>query len=260
MKLLFWNLGRKDNKEIAKEAIVSKDVDIAIFAEYGETDCNDVANRLGSQYKCYDGYGGCDKICLIAKRNYSVVVNCEATRYVIYYVQDESNRFIVGATHMPAPPRATKEDRKKVIRDLIQDIQNAEKDYRCDNTIIVGDLNASPFDEELVQKDCFNAVLFKDLILKQEYVQSNGTTYRRFYNPVIDCISEENKSYGSYYYATGINSLYWYSFDQALFRKTLISTFDHIEYLKSIADYNLLTENGIPNKTSDHLPLYIEMR
>ena len=53
MKLLFWNLGRRDNKEIAKEAIVTTDVDIAVFAEYGKTDCNDIANKLGKKSRVY---------------------------------------------------------------------------------------------------------------------------------------------------------------------------------------------------------------
>ncbi len=60
------------------------------------------------------------------------------------------------------------DDRKNVIRDLVTDISEQEKMLNHTNTIVVGDFNSSPFDNELIQKDAFNAVLFKELILETE--------------------------------------------------------------------------------------------
>ena len=45
---------------------------------------------------------------------------------------------------------------KMVIRELIADLKEQEKIHKHSYSIIIGDLNASPFDEELIQKDAFN--------------------------------------------------------------------------------------------------------
>lgn len=260
MKLLFWNLGRNDNSSIARRAIETNDIDLAFFAEFKQTNLSEIVNALGDNYFLYDGYGGCDKICLIARNNFIVGIVREATRYTIYHIQFQDTNLLIGSTHLPDPRNSDKEDRKKVIRDLVDDILTAEQDCRCDRTLVIGDFNASPFDEELVQKDCFNAVLFKDLIINQEYVESNESEYRRFYNPAIDYMSEEHKRYGSFYRSSGIKSLYWYSYDQVIMRKALIGSFIRMDYLKKIADQDLITKHAIAKSISDHLPLYVELK
>ena len=102
------------------------------------------------------------------------------------------------------------------------------------------------------------AVLFRDLIMKQETVTFDHRKYQRFYNPMLNYISEDDSNYGSLYYASGLKTLYWYCYDQILMRKALVNRLLDVSYRKSIKGRKLLNEIS-PNKNiSDHLPLIVK--
>lgn len=61
-------------------------------------------------------------------------------------------------------------------------------------TIVIGDFNCNPFDEEIIQKDSFNAVLLKSLIVQQETIKYRDRVWRRFYNPIMHFLSEDTNT------------------------------------------------------------------
>lgn len=184
----------------------------------------------------------------------------EATRYILYFISYIGVSYIIVGIHLPANPHCSPDDRKAVISELMMDLTRFENDTKVDNTIIIGDFNSSPFDSELVQKNMFNAVLFKKLIMEQEKIKYNNHFYKRFYNPMLDYISESNEHYGSYYYTSSIDALVWYCYDQVLLRKPLVNSIIDLSYCKKIMKESLITSNGIPKKNiSDHLPLVMEV-
>ncbi len=259
MNLLFWNLAKNNNCKRFAALIKEKAVDIGIVAEFQGTDLNETVKDLEPSYALEKGKGGCTKIALIAKKKILISVFREATRYVIYSCKTRESTYIIVAVHLPANPSAGPAERKAVIRVLVGDIEEAETTLQCVNTIITGDFNASPFDSELVGKDSFNAVLYKDLIRRKENVTFAGQQYKRFYNPMINYISEGTRNYGSFYYSQGINSLYWFCYDQVIVRKSLIDRIDSVTYCKKIQSENLshkVTPNG---EISDHLPLFFKL-
>lgn len=260
MNILFWNLKQNSNEQAIADIIVEQGIDIALFAEHLNTDFSKVCTMLHGKYTEYSGYGGCEKIILMSKVDYDITIKRESTRYILYSCNTTSKNYTLAGIHLPANPNSTPDDRKSVIRDIVQDVCELERTSKCDNTIIIGDFNASPFDSELIQKDAFNAVLYKGLINKAEYVTSNGKRYRRFYNPLVNYISEETQTYGSFYYSGGINSLYWYCYDQAIIRKPLVANLESIRYIKTIGGRKLIKEVSPDATISDHLPLVVEMK
>ena len=60
------------------------------------------------------------------------------------------------------------------------DIEQTEELLKCGNTIVIGDFNANPYDEELLSKFAFNAVLFKTIIDKRELTNPNSLKRKRF--------------------------------------------------------------------------------
>ena len=119
-------------------------------------------------------------------------------------------------------------------------------------------MNASPFDSELIDKDGFNAVLYREIIENKSKVKFKGKYFRLLYNPVIDHISENNKQYGSFYRSDGIDSLYWYCFDQVLITRELVPNFKVMEYCRSTGGKFLISKTCPNSKISDHLPLIVK--
>ncbi len=259
VNLLFWNLAKNDNCKLLEELITEKSVDIAIVSEYQKTDLSETVKTLGPSYLLHNGFGGCEKITLIAKKDILILIVREQARYTIYYCKTENTAYLIIGTHLPSNPNADADDRKVVIRDLIGDIREAEEKYKCDNTIVTGDFNANPFDSEIIGKDSFNAVLYKEVIRHAEYVNVGSHKYRRFYNPMVNAISEDTGNYGSFYYSNGINSLYWLCFDQVIVRRPLIDKIEDVGYCKSIRTQKLIADFCPKKEISDHLPLFFRL-
>ncbi len=259
LQIMFWNLKKNANENLIADIIEEQNIDIALFAEYLSTDFSTVTDILGDEYRYCVGYGGCEKISLLARTSIQVSVRREQNRYVIYTCEVDGDKFIIAGAHLPANPHSGPEERKIVIRDLIQDVNMLEKEMKHYNTIIIGDFNASPFDDELVAKDAFNAVLYKGVIMQQESVTVEGKKYRRFYNPMLDYISEKNEIYGSLYYSSGATTLYWYCYDQIIVRKPLVERIRDISYCRKIKSRRLIKDVAPDKSISDHLPLLVEI-
>lgn len=259
MNLLFWNLYKKDNSKHVADILDENNIDIGIFSEYDSIDFSKLDLELNDIYSVHLGMGGCEKVFMIAKNEYSITVSRENTRYTLYICEVSNEKYIIAGIHLPPNPTSNAESRKNIIRDIVSDVTELEKLSKIMNTIVIGDFNASPFDSELVQKDAFNAVMYKELINKDEIITYEGKRYKRFYNPILNFISEENKTYGSYYYSGTIDSLYWFCYDQVIVRKPLVDAIKHVGYCKKIKDKNLMSTIR-PNRTiSDHLPLLVKM-
>lgn len=258
MKILFWNLKKNSNAKWVSEIIRENDIDIALFAEYENTSFETVLSNL-QYYIQHDGYGACEKITLLCKCTVDAKVRREQNRYTLYSCKLGDASYNIVGIHLPAPPSSDSNDRKNVIRDIVHDITEQEKSEKNRQTIVIGDFNCNPFDEEVIQKDSFNAVLFKSLIKKQEIVRYNDRDWRRFYNPIIHFLSEDTNTYGSLYYSSGSAPLYWNSFDQVLVRKELVDTISSLEYIREINGRRLIKDVKPNDLISDHLPLLINI-
>ena len=177
MNLLFWNLKQNNIDELVRNVIVENDVDVAIFSEYKSINYIDVIKRLNYKYKWHDGFSGCEKVTLLCKNDIEVKVRREHSRYTLYTLYLEEN-IIVGGVHLPSPPYNNSEDRKNVLRELVRDIKELESSEKHTRSIVIGDFNCNPFDQEMIQKDAMNSVLFKDLIKKSETVKCNDKMSR----------------------------------------------------------------------------------
>ena len=63
--------------------------------------------------------------------------------------------------------------------------------------------------------------------------------------------------YGSFYYSSGMQSLYWYCYDQVIVRKSLMDKVIAIKYCKSIGKKSLIKDIKPDEDISDHLPLIV---
>ena len=259
MNLLFWNLHNHENSLYIEKLLDEHNIDIALFSEHKNFKL-DFIKKPHSNYKIIPAMGACEKILSLCKTNINIKTRREQTRYAIYTFTAHETLIILVGLHLESNPYSGSDARKTTISELMFDLNALEKENHSGKTIIIGDFNASPFDSELVQKNMFNAVLFKELLRKCEFDTYNGKKYRRFYNPMLDYITESVQRYGSFHYTADINSLHWYCFDQVLLRKNLMDRLISLDYCKSIGNKSILTKDGYPNsKISDHLTLLLEV-
>lgn len=93
----------------------------------------------------------------------------EETRFSVSYIGGRDRDYILAMTHLPdrrSSPNAA--SRLIEIRALMRRVHAAETQCSCDNTVIIGDLNANPYDSELLQVDALNAIPFKEVLRVHE--------------------------------------------------------------------------------------------
>ncbi len=61
-----------------------------------------VVSDLHNEYCIYWGYGGCDKVIFLAKRDISIMICREQSRYTIYSYNIGSSSYIIAGIHLPA--------------------------------------------------------------------------------------------------------------------------------------------------------------
>ena len=192
-------------------------------------------------------------------RTVDVHVRREQARYVLYSIKYNEIDFNIVGVHLQDRRNSDSAQRISIVGRLMNDLKNLEDSSRCRRSVIVGDLNANPYDKELLQMNAFHAVLFKDVIKSAETRTVDGIRYRRLYNPILHFLSENTKNYGSYYDTRGSCTSTWHCFDQALVSKALVDAIESLEYLKSIGDSDLIARKGPKREVSDHLPLFIQI-
>ncbi|MBR3839186.1 MAG: endonuclease/exonuclease/phosphatase family protein [Clostridia bacterium] len=257
VNMLFWNLKNNSIEKHIKDCLIENNIDIAVFSEHTGVDFS--AFDSCTDYRFIEGMGGCEKVVMLTKKSIQVEIKQEQSRYALYYITNNEMRYIVAGIHLQDRLTTDTATRIACIGRLVNDIKNVENRCGCKNTIIIGDFNANPFDDELLQMNSFNAVLFKDVILKSETRTVDKIQYRRFYNPIIHFVSENTKNYGSFYHTNGSSTPVWHCIDQVLVSKPLVNSIVNLRYLKRINGTSLL-KNIRPDATiSDHLPLFVEI-
>ena len=260
LNILFWNLKRNAIEDYIIDCIVENNVDIAVFSEFEGINLINIEKNLGKMYTRVTNVKGDRKVTLLAKTTFSITIMQPQNRYSLYNVKTAVKDYLLVAVHLEDRRNYEIAQRLNTIQSLIADIEATEGLLKCNNTIVIGDFNANPYDEELLSIYGFNAVLFKTIIDKSDLTNPNSLRRKRFYNPILHYISEDTEMYGSFYHEKGYKTPYWHCLDQVLVRKDLANCLNHVEYLKRINTKDLL-KNRIPNRRiSDHLPLLVKLQ
>lgn len=257
MNLLFWNLHNNRIDTLVAELIIEKHIDIAVFAEYSGLNFQCVLELIGVDYKMAERKYEDDRVVLLCRKDYFVKIRRPQERYLLYSIKTDEYNLLLAGIHLQSNLYSVADDRLNAIFDMVDDITQEEQILNHTNTIVIGDFNANPFDKELTLKTGLNAVMFKELIRENEEVEYQSVMRKRFYNPMLRAFSESTKDYGSYYYSSRIDSLYWHLFDQVIVRKSLMDDLKSVQYCKRINQLSLIN-SIMPNKEiSDHLPLIV---
>ncbi len=100
INLLFWNLAKNSIESYVADILEENNIDIGVFAEHSGSCIDSILAKLGGRYHYFEGNGVCDKIILFAKSEFNITVRREQSRYAIYSIQSETEKFILVGTHL----------------------------------------------------------------------------------------------------------------------------------------------------------------
>lgn len=233
-------------------------VGIAAFGEFSGTEFSDEL-LMGTGY-CPMGYGGCDKVKIIAQESIEVIDCFEESRFTVLSMKIGKTYFVIAAAHLvDRMLSADSEPRLMDIRKMMDVIHGYENELSINKTIVMGDLNANPYEKELLLPNAFTEMLFKGLVRNKTGRTWCGDEYPFLYKPTIHWLLEELKNYGSFYYSGDCTNPIWNCYDQALVSPELMDSINSYSYLKKIGNRDLIAKVRLNSKISDHLPLLVDI-
>lgn len=261
MVVLFWNAAKKKNNNIILKMIESFDVDFVALAEYND-DVDELINELNGKDNLYRQYSniGSEDITLIGKaRNIN-----QANQDKHYSIQIIEQKLIICCAHMPSRIYDQNNTRRKLIMQrMIKDLENTEEINGIFDSIVIGDLNANPYEDECLSADGLHGIPISEVSQRRKR-KIEGYDYKMFYNPTWNLLGDYNSPPGTYYYDGSIpTNPYWHLLDQVLIRPSLNSRFvkESLRIIDRFADVVLVDDKGHPEKSiSDHLPIIFEIK
>ena len=271
LNLLFWNLNKKSLSESVGLLAEEREADIVVLAEMPDN-TEEILTQLrqyNSDFMRIDQILPHQRQVAFYHRFSSDQVQYlhDAKYWTIYQLDlSDGEPLILVAVHMPAKFRRGLiglENRLPLFQQLCQDILKEESASGTDRTIVVGDLNQNPFDNEIVHLDTLNAVMDPD-VAAQGSCQRDGQPYKYFYNPMWTVYGRHQAPMGTYYYREpDYVRYYWHVFDQVLLRPDLIPALgdEMPTFITELGDESLLRANGRPDnrRFSDHLPIALSL-
>jgi hypothetical protein len=267
MKFLFWNVKKNLIGRILSQIVAEHHVDVVILAEC--PDQGSILLDLNSDTK-----------------NQFHLTNSNRTRVVIYtrfpaeftqskYNDDTltvrnirlpgRNDILLAAAHLPSKLYTSAANQAIIASRVSEEIRQVESKAGHTRTVLVGDLNMSPFEAGMISAAGLHAVMTKDIASKKSR-RVRQRAYPFFYNPMWGRFGDTTKGPpGTYYYGpTNYLEYFWHMFDQVLIRPELLDSFDSetLEILTQCGGTTLLRKSGVPDATriSDHLPLVFVLR
>lgn len=198
------------------------------------------------------------------------------SRYTIWRVTTESgNTLLLTAAHFPSVREEQGDEQRKTAVDLREDMDAVERFYTNESRgvkgfggaplVIVGDLNANPFDAGIAGIYGLNATQ-RRAVAGEGVRELDGRFYPFLYNPMWQFYgARENAVPGTYYRRLSRPICYdWFILDQVLIRPVLMPLMDDtsVKILTSDGVVSLVGGNDflLQRGLSDHLPLVFTLR
>ena len=184
--LMFWNVGRSDAAAAIAAVCRERDPDIVILAEAAMS-TGDLLRHLnaGDEAPFWEFRPVPSRVRILTRYPRA----CIRQVFDDGHVSIRDLRPPIGAAllivgvHLPSKLQADDQEQYYRVRRLRADVEAAEVQVGHRNSIIIGNLNANPFEDCLNAADGLHAVMDKQVALRPPRVVQ-GRAWSFFYNPM----------------------------------------------------------------------------
>lgn len=262
MRILFWNMYRKDLSSLLVGILQEKPHDVVVVAEFNGNPAH-LLQALNTPKARYIIPLEIDTRFLVLTQTripFEPKVDYYP-RYSFWKVGRGKQSFMLCAVHLVDPQNHDIRDRNGFVTRLRRDIEKAEQKLQHRRTVVIGDFNLNPYDEGMISSEGLHAISSLAQAKRQSRIVQHEER-RYFYNPMWAELGDRPlPTPGTHFNATGSVTPHWHMLDQVLFRPAMTELFPsfNLEIIVKSGDNSLLNELGRPNDqlASDHLPISI---
>lgn len=268
---LFWNIRQNRIEDIIANVTRRHEVDILILAEC-KISVGVMLTALNSESESEHLFHltngrRCKRITIYTRLPRNSIESLEdysADKYTLRKLKLPRAEVLLAAAHLSSKPRYKETDKDSECRILGTAIRKAEEAVGHTRTLLVGDLNANPFEDGVVKADGLHGVMSR-AVASRGRRRVASRSYPFFYNPMWGRFGESTEGpAGTYYYAgSTYKEFFWHMTDQVLLRPDLMASLQNedLKVLTIDGNRSLLTRKGFPDArfASDHLPVLFRL-
>lgn len=267
LSVLFWNLNARPLAPRVGRLVASLNADVVILAEcaYSPAMLTRALNRTqtgtfwfasgpSNKLKVFTRLppGGAD---LIVREPLDAWLGF---RLKVPQVPD----LLLYAAHLPSKLWTDPTDDFYTATQLSADIRRSEEAEGHGRTVLIGDLNANPFEPSVVAAGGLHGLMTRQLA-RRETREVRGTEHPIFYNPMWGFFGDRTPGPAGTYYRLSSQRVnyFWSIFDQVLLRPEVMDRITDLRIVDSDGVDRFVRPDGRPDRKvgSDHLPLYLRL-
>jgi endonuclease/exonuclease/phosphatase family metal-dependent hydrolase len=265
--LLFWNVNKRADSKAIGRLCLERDVDVLLLAEAenaGDGLAAAINDAAGLPRSLWELQRKRCRVRVLTRYEPKRVTPVFEDRHkrILHLRHPAGMPILIVCAHLPSKLRSTDYDQGQVVRTLRKDLEEQERDCGHKNTLIIGDLNADPFEKCLTAVDGLNGVMDK-AIARRLGRTVNGVSWDYFYNPMWSRLGDESSGpTGTYWYpGKGVVGHFWHTFDQVLLRPGLLPYYSasRLRVLDHVGEVPILRPRSKAGNLSDHLPLVLTL-
>ena len=277
--VLFWNTGiRKSDlqnhpdkisriEDAIVEIVAEYDCAVIVLAEF-PVSTTGLCNQLSLTGKDFrERYAIVDKtrVKILADSFLVSEIIRDSRYYVVHDFRIADYHFLLAGVHLPSKLHANERDIQITGRQLIGAVREAETEVNHQKVVIIGDFNANPFEDVIVDFDYLHAIFDSAVVEKIRSRVLYGEKRQIFYNPMWNLLGDHNDPKGSYYSESGkACRLYWNIFDQVIMSADFIRAYrkESLKIITGISGRQFADRSGKPDASaySDHFPLFFSFQ
>ncbi len=267
LRIVFWNVHRKDLTEFVCAIAESTMADIIVLNEnvvkshetlrvLQEKISKDfyipmVSPSSKERFHCF-----CRNSTLDMREIYS------GFRTSIRKLKLGSHETLLALVHGVDPRNNDAATRQADAQSLASDLSLIKEQQGINKLVVLGDFNMNPYDSGMNQPAALNAMMTRVCIARGSRTHQDKS-YDFYYNPMWSLFGDNTPGpSGTVYDRSGQGPYGWSMFDQVLIHHSIVPLFHDVKILDQAGELSLIDARGRPDskKASDHLPILVSLR
>lgn len=216
LTFLFWNIDGKPLQDRVRNLVAAHSVDLVVLAECRMPPATVVSTLDASNRGPFNLVPGSGSKLHVYTRlptaHWQFLYRDPLEAWLTFRVHIGTRpAVLLFATHLPSKLRANDTDQLLHATQLAASINALENQEGHTRTLVVGDLNANPFEYPVASAGALHAVMSRELIRRRGGEREvRGTAYRFLYNPMWGVFGDRTPGRPGTYYRSSSEAVNYF--------------------------------------------------